>query len=315
MRIRPRFLHAALVALVVLATSSGCSLKTMAVNTVADTLSQSGDTFSRDDDPQLVRDAVPFALKTYESLLESVPKHQGLLLATCSGFTQYAYAFVQTDADLIEQTDYEASLQMKDRALKLYLRGRGYCLRLLEIRRPGAADTLQIDPANALAWASRDDVPLLYWTGASWGAAIAIGLDRPDLVADLPAVKSLMERALALQEDYNQGAIHAVLISIEALPEAMGGSPARARRHFDRAVELSGGNDPGPYVTLAGSVALAAQNRDEFVKLLEQAVAIDPEKNPSARLPALIAQKRARHLLARVDDLFVQPEDNMENIR
>jgi predicted anti-sigma-YlaC factor YlaD len=287
--------------------ASGCSLKTMAVKTVADTLSQSGDTFSRDDDPELVRDAIPFALKLYESLLESVPKHQGLLLATCSGFTQYAYAFIQTDGDLLESTDYEASSQLKSRALKLYLRGRGYCTRALELRRSGVVEKLQLDPETALAWAGRDDVPLLYWTGASWGAAIAIGLDRPDLVADMPAVKALMARALALQENYSRGAIHAILISLEALPEAMGGSTARAREHFDRAVALSEGQDPGPYVTLAGSVSLPAQNRDEFVKLLEQALAIDPEKNPSARLATLVAQKRAKYLMSRVDDLFAPP--------
>ena len=276
----------------------------MAVRTVADTLSQSGDTFSRDDDPELVRDAVPFALKTYESLLESIPKHEGLLLATCSGFTQYSYAFIQTDSDLVESTDYEAALRLKDRALKLYLRGRGYCVRLLELRRPGVEEKLRVDPGNALAWASRDDVPVLYWTGAAWGAAISIGLDRPDLVSDLPAVKALMERVLALQEDYSRGAVHAIMISLEALPEAMGGSKERARRHFQRAVELSDGQDPGPFVTLAASVALPAQNRDEFVKLLGQALAIDPDSNPSARLAAIIAQKRARHLLSRVDELF-----------
>lgn len=289
--------------------ASGCSLKTMAVNTVADTLAESGDTFSRDDDPQLVREAVPFALKTYESLLESVPKHKGLLLATCSGFTQYAYAFVHTDADILEPTDYAAALQMKERARKLYVRGRDYCFRLLELRQRGVIDRLQIGPANALSWASRDDVPLLYWTGASWGSAIAVGLDQPGLVADVPAVKALVERALALHEDYNSGALHQLMISLEALPEAMGGSPVRARKHFDRAVELSKGQDPYPYVTLAGSVSLPAQNRDEFVKLLEQAVAIDPEENPSARLPTLIAQKRARDLLSRVDDLFAPPPE------
>ena len=80
---------------------TGCSLKTMAVKTVANTLSDSGDVFSRDDDPELVRDAVPFALKLDESILESVPKHEPLLVSTCAGFTQYSYAFVETDADVL----------------------------------------------------------------------------------------------------------------------------------------------------------------------------------------------------------------------
>lgn len=284
--------------------AAGCSIKMMAVNTVASTLSESGTTFSSDEDLELVRDAVPFALKLYESLLESTPKHQGLLRATCSGFTQYAYAFVQADAELLPAEEYEKSQTMKDRALKLYLRGRGYCLRAMELRKAGVTSALQMDPDNSLGWAALRDVPLLYWTAASWGAAISIGLDRPELVADSAAVKALIQRGIALDEDYERGALHAVMISLEAVPEAMGGSRERARQHFDRAVALSKGLDPGPYVTFAASVSVATKNREEFVKLLETAIAIDPEASPDTRLATMVGQQRARHLLSRVDELF-----------
>jgi predicted anti-sigma-YlaC factor YlaD len=299
-----RRLSLALLAVMFVA-ASGCSLKKMAVRSMADTLSESGTTFSRDEDPELVRDAIPFALKTYESLLETLPDHEGLLLATCRGFTQYAFAFVQTEADLVADTNYDESTRLNARALKLYLRGRGYCIRALELRQRGVEGRLFTEPERALAWAKQGDVPLLYWTGASWGAAIAIGLDQPGLVADVPAVKALLGRALALQEDYERGALHAIMISIEALPETMGGSEARARRHFARAVELSEGEDPGPYVTLATSVAQPAQNRDEFLSLLDDALAIDPDAHPDGRLATLITQRRAAHLRSRVDDLFV----------
>ena len=284
--------------------SAACSLKTMAVKTVANTLAASGDTFTRDDDPELIRNAVPFALKTYKSLLETVPTHAGLLLATCRGFTQYGFAFVQGDAEAREATDYEAAGQLKDRALKLYLRGRGYCVRALELRHPGIEQRLMIEPQLALKKVVLADVPLLYWTGASWGAAIAIGLDKPALVADLPAVLALMKRALELQEDYGRGAIHEALITLEGVPAAMGGSSARARVHFARAIELSGGGRASAYVALATAVALPAQDRAEFDRLLQQALDIDPGKDPSQRLPTLISQQRARLLRARIDQLF-----------
>jgi predicted anti-sigma-YlaC factor YlaD len=284
---------------------TGCSLKKMAVNSVAGMLSESGTTFSSDGDPELVRDAVPFAIKLYESLLESVPDNQGLLRATCSVFTQYAYAFVEADAEIIEPEDFAASMAMKERALKLYLRGRAYCIRAMELRHQGVEQALKLNPDDALEWVRPKDVELLYWTGASWGAAIAIGQGKPALVADVPAVKALMNRALALDETFQQGAIHAALISLEALPETMGGSPERARAHFERAVQLSGGHDPGPFVTLAASVSVAEQNRAEFETLLQQALAIDPEDNPEMRLPVIIAQNRARHLLERIDELFL----------
>jgi len=301
----------ALLVLFALGTAPACSIRRMAVRSLADTLAAGGDVFASDDDPELVRDALPFALKTYESLLEDLPNHEGLLLATCQGFTQYAYAFVQTDADLLDPAEFDRIMEMHDRAIKLYLRARDYCLRALEIRHPGIESRLLANPATAIARATAADVPFLYCTGAAWGAAVSLGLDRPALVADLPAVRALMATALALDEDYSRGAIHEAMISLEAIPEIMGGSPARARMHFERAIELSGGTTPGPFVTLAASVSVAEQNRAEFERLLEQALAIDPNSEPSSRLASLITQKRARHLLDRVDDLIVEdiPED------
>jgi predicted anti-sigma-YlaC factor YlaD len=288
-----------------LTVTEGCAIKKIALNSVANTLSESGDTFASDNDPELVRAAVPFALKTYESLLASLPRHRGLLLATCSGFTQYSYAFVQADAELLDDRDYEQAVDLRERSLKLFLRGRDYCLRALELAIPGIAARLTRDPAAAVLPFSRRDVPLLYWTAAAWGSAVSLGLDRPALVGDLPTVRALVDRALALDETYGEGVIHEMLISLDAVPEAMGGSAARARAHFDRAVSLQHGRAAGAYVTLAVSVALPAQDRDEFVRLLELALAIDPDADASRRLATLIAQKRARHLLARVDELFV----------
>ena len=82
-----------------LAGASSCSIKKMAVKSVANSLTSGPDVFSSDEDPQLIRDAVPFGLKTMESLLATLPRHRGLLLSLCRGFTQYGGAFVQNEAD------------------------------------------------------------------------------------------------------------------------------------------------------------------------------------------------------------------------
>jgi len=279
----------------------------MAVNTVADTLSESGDTFTSDEDLQLVGDAIPFALKLYESLLESAPDHEGLLTSTCSGFTQYSYAYVETEAEALPSRQRTQIQELRDRALKLYLRGRRYCFRAIDERFGETASELLLqDPEQVVRKAKRQDVPLLYWTAESWGAAIALGIDRPELAIDLPAVRVLAERALVLDPGWSKGALHELFITLDSLPEALGGDPARARQHFDKAVELQKGQSPGPYVALATGVAVPAQDRPEFERLLKQALAIDPEQDPSNRLAALITQKRARVLLERVDEKFSQ---------
>jgi len=118
-----------------------------------------------------------------------------------------------------------------------------------------------------------------------------------------------MKRALALDESYQGGQLHEAGIVLEALPKEMGGSLDRAKQHFDRAVELSGDRDPTPYVTWAQSVSIPAQDRAEFTRMLERALAFDPNAVPSTRLLTLLTQRKAHALLARADDLFLAPLD------
>jgi predicted anti-sigma-YlaC factor YlaD len=285
----------------------GCSIKKLAVNRLGDALAESGTSYSSDDDPQLVRDALPFALKLIESLLEQAPRHHGLLLAAAAGFTQYTYAFVQQDADEAEDRDVRAAAELRERARRLYLRARDYGLRGLDGAHEGLARELRADRDRALGAVSRQDVPLLYWTAASWGAAIAIKKDDADLLADLPLVGALIQRALVLQPDFDQGAIHELLIAYEgSRSEAMGGSVERARLHFEEAMRLSEGKRAQPLLVLAETVSVRRQDRAEFESLLKRALEVDPNGRPEWRLANLVAQRRARWLLARADLLFAE---------
>jgi predicted anti-sigma-YlaC factor YlaD len=299
----------ALAAASLLFGATSCSIRKYAINAIGDSVAQGGDAFTSDDDPELVRGALPFGLKTMEMLLKESPKHEGLLLGATQGFTQYAYAFVQMDADIAGDTDYEKVTTMNDRALKLYLRARGYGLRGLELRHKGITQRLSMAPQEAVKAITLREQPILFWTAAAWGSAIALGKDRPELVADLPAVRALMERALALNENFEGGSIHEAMIALDALPADLGGSIEHAKQHFERAVAISKGDRPGPYVALAEAVAVPQQDRKTFERLLNQALAIDPEKNPSQRLETVIMQRKARALLARADDLFLDAGD------
>jgi TRAP transporter T-component len=287
----------------------GCALvKRKAVGMVASTLASSGDVFTRDDDPELVGQAIPFGLKLYESLLDSSPKNKDLLIATCSNFTQYGVAYLETEALVLgEANHHDEVAHLNARALKLYLRAKGYCLRAMDVRfGAGSADRLVKNPADALKAARKQDLPLLYWTAASWGSAIGLGIDKPELVIDLPVVRALADRAIALDETWSKGALHEMFISLDSQPEALGGSVEHARAHFKRAVELQKGGSPGPYVSLAIGVSEPAQDRAEFESLLKQALAIDPEKDPSTRLVTLVQQRRARALLDHIDTMFTK---------
>lgn len=298
------FLILALVAI----PSVGCSLRTMALNAVADALSEQGDIFARDDDPELVRDAVPFGLKTYESILDGVPDHRGLLKTTASGFAQYAYAFVLLEADRVEDHDLERARELRRRAKQLFLRGRDYALRGLEVEHPGFVQAVRKDPGAALAAATEEDVGLLYWAGACWAGALVAAKDDLELVADLPIAGALVSRVLELNDAYGNGAAHEFMISFEGRPETMGGSPARAREHYRRALEISGGKRATVPLALAEAVSVRAQDAAEFRSLLSAALAVNPQAAPSQRLVNILAQRRAAWLKTKVSDLFLNAE-------
>jgi len=305
----PMAVPRALLSLTVLALLSSCSPRRYALNKLGDTLAESGTTFASDDDPDLVADAVPFSLKLIESVLAEVPRHRGLLLAAARGFTQYAVAFVQQEADEREDSDLAASNALKARARNLYRRARDYGLRGLAVRQRDFERDLRASPKTAVARARADDVPFLYWTAAAWGLQISVSKDDPEAVADQPLVEALIDRALALDEDYDHGAIHGFLVTYE-LSRPGGGAPEEAERrsrlHFERALELTGGMLASPLVNLAEAVSVLNQDRAEFEALLNRALAIDPAARPEWRLANLVMQRRARWLLSRVELLFAE---------
>jgi predicted anti-sigma-YlaC factor YlaD len=307
---------ASLAMLAVAMLASGCSIQRFAANKVADTLAAGGTTYSADDDPELIGAALPFSLKLMESVLASAPEHRKLLSATAAGFTQYAYAFVQQEADAVALDDTDRAWIAWNRARKLYLRARDYGLRGLDVVVPGFSAGLRTDPAATVAGAGTAEVDLLYWTAASWAAAIALGKDDPSLVADLPLVSALIDRALAVDPDWDRGAIHSFLVTYEmARPDATGtfdDRAANARRHFDRAVELSQGKAAGPYVSWAESVCIPREDRACFDETLQAAMKINPDDVPETRLANTIFQRRAAWLMANADRWILPPLDETD---
>ena len=294
-------------------TATGCSVKKFAINKLGDSLANSGTTFASDDDPEFVGQAVPFSLKLIEGLLAESPKHRGLLFAAASGFTQYSYVWVQEPSEEIESEDLAKSNVLRTRSRKLYLRARDYGLRGLDAKHSGFSQAVRQDPKSAVRVARKNDVPLLYWTAVSWGAAISLSKDHPELVAEQVQVEALIDRAYQLDPGFDHGVIEQFLISYESARQgAKGDFAARSKAHFDRAVALSDGQLASPYVAYAETVTIQKQQRTEFESLLKRALAVDSDARPEWRLSNLIMQRRARWLLSREDELFLsgQPEEN-----
>jgi predicted anti-sigma-YlaC factor YlaD len=292
-----------------IALSAGCSVKTFAINKVGDALASGDSVYETDDDIELVGDALPFGLKLTESLLTQSPDHPGLLLTACRGFVLYSYAYVGHQAELVSDDDVDRARASRARARRLYQRSIRYGFRALDRSYPGIEAALVKDPKAAVTVFSAKhkarDVPFLYWTAAALGLAASVSLDDAALLARLPEVEAMLDRALLLDERWDDGALHAFKVILAASRPGASADTTIIDRHFNRALELSNGASAGLFVSYAEAVALPAQNKDQFRALLEKALAIDPDAQPRDRLATIIAQRRARWLIGRIDSLFI----------
>ncbi|MGD8329959.1 MAG: TRAP transporter TatT component family protein [Acidobacteriota bacterium] len=287
-----------------LLASPGCSVKQMAVNSLTDVLGQAEVVYLSDEDPELIAGALPYQVKTIETLLASNPDNPRLLLAATTAIVLYGYGFVEPEAERLEYVDFYRSEEIRLRAARLYVRAYRYGLHGLDVAHPGIAARLPIEPEAAAGELTADDLALTVWTGAALGAAIGAATDDPDLTVDIAVVGALLERALELDEDYDDGLIQGFLFSYEI--GRAGGSMEKARKYYERALELSGGKRCSLWLGWAESVSVPNQDRAEFDALLTEVIDFDVDSYPEGRLLNILAQRRAHWLQSNADELFWQ---------
>jgi len=288
----------------------GCSPKRYAIHTVADLLASNGTSLGSEDDPELLLEAIPFALLTMENVAAEAPDHVGLRASLAASFVQYAYASADHKAQLVKYEHYQEYKRLNTLARKRYLRGKRWGMEGLELRHPGFEEAMRTDPSHAVQQLTTEDLDLMYWTGAGWMAAISLGFSQAGLLAQLPQALALMDRALELNPDYAQGGLQEIFITIAMARPGPAGGRQKAKAYYDRALELSAGQRASVYV--AGATALAVKTQDHalFLDLLEKALAIDPALTSDDRLTNILSQQRALYLKQHLEDLFDLPVDD-----
>jgi hypothetical protein len=252
-----------------------------------------------EDDLVLARDASAFYLKLSESVLLETPDHLGLATAVASGFTQYAYGYVQSEADRIEAEDAAAAHRLRQRAARLYHRAQRHAIGALERQTPGFTKALASNSPEQWPHLRADQISVAYWAAASWGAWIAMSKDKPEVVADLPLAIRLAKLAWDSTPEYGGGSLSSLMGTFEA--SRPGGSTAQATLYFDQAIALGAGRNAGVFVAKAEAIALPAGDRPAFESLLKQALAVT-EMQPD--LANVVMRERAIWLLETSDDLF-----------
>ncbi len=267
----------------ILALLSGCG-----VARLDDSL---GRAVMQNNDLATVEAGLPSYLLMIDGLIVNWPERSGLLMTGADLYGAYAGVFVKND---------DRAARLNEKALEYALRGAcahdgDYCdLRGIEVP---AFEAL-------LDGAGQDDVPVLFSLGGAWAGYIQTHTDDWNAVAELSRVRLLMERVVALDEDYRYGQAHMYLGVLNSiLPASLGGRPEQARDHFERAVALSEGRNLLARVLFAEHYARLVFDRELHDAQLHKVLEAEPDV-PDLTLQNTYAKQQARQLLDSADDYF-----------
>ncbi|MEW6664293.1 MAG: TRAP transporter TatT component family protein [Thermodesulfobacteriota bacterium] len=244
-------------------------------------------------DSGLAQQAIPANLKILEGLLKSDPGNRRTLASLSMGFGGYAFLFLEDDAP--------------ERASRLYLRSRAYAVQALGARGEALRDqdARAEGVRRAVQGLNRSDLEALFWLTFSWNAWTRLNLDKPSAIAQMDASQSCLQRVLEVDEAYFHGAPHILQGALlAARPPLLGGNPAQARGHFQKAMDLSRGKFFLAQFYYARYYAVAVQDRALFLRLLREILEGNPQELKGACLINTVIQGKAMHLAEQVDELF-----------
>lgn len=247
---------------------------------------------SRQSDVVLVRQGIPSYLMLIDGMLQSYPENRDLLLAGAQAYASYA--------SVLEEDEGHRAAYISERAKQ-------YALKALELTPPfqGVLGKPLEVFQERLEQTEKKHVPTLFWVGNIWAGWIAADSEGPAAMADLPWVEALMDRALQLDSGFYYGGSHlfkAILLS--ARPEQFGGNLKKAQEHFKKAMDYGQGKFLMTDVYYAEYYARQSLNRDLFVSTLKRVLETSPQIEADLTLSNTLAQRKAKKLLARVDEFF-----------
>ena len=250
-----------------------------------------GQAIANNDDPDTVRAGGPAYLLMLDGMVHRDPENEDLLMRAAALYSAYGDMFVDDP----------------ERARRLSQRAFDYASRALCVHAKRDCDLRHAEFEGFQAridQVGNDEVPLFYTWGAAWAGWIHARRNDLDAVAELARVEAIMQRVAAVDEAHRWGSVHLYLGTFAILvPPALGGAPEKARAHFERAIELSAGENLMAKVVYARQYARMIYDRRLHDRLLTEVLAADPHV-PDLVLWNILAQDQAKELLATADDYF-----------
>ena len=219
---------------------------------------------------------------------------------------EYAYGFILEDADRLFAEDYQKGLVRAGEAYSLLKDAIEVGTVILTDEYPEFE--LWLSNKNNTIQFNNDNVYELYWLAAAYGGAIRASRGNPFELIKLPKVGKLLKAALKLEPSWNRGALYSAMISYMATRSDLTNDALidTVTKYYDLAVSLSDSMDAGPFVSFAENIDKKFQYKSEFIRKLEYVNGMNVNQDYELRLVNIIAQERAKWLLTKTDEYFLE---------
>jgi len=280
------------VVMLLIATSqflAGCShFFSNAASSFGDNLSSA---ILNQDDPELVRAGMPSYILLLDSFLQGEEDNPAILASASSMYASYGSVFAAEP----------------ERAMRLTRRAREY-----------AEQAMCLSYADSCSWrgmpydefiSSLNEVDakyadILFDYGFAYLAYIRAHSADWNALAELPQAEAVLQHYIDISGDATEASAHNYLgILMTVRPPALGGKQDEAMLEFEKAIEMSAGQDLSPKVEMLKGIARVLYDRELNDRLCAEILSASPYAD-GYTLTNVMAKDEASQLCAEADDYF-----------
>ena len=252
--------------------------------------------------PKLVSVYFERKIKKLENNRSRSIEHERLLIKTR---VEYGFGIIMEQADRLIDDNYLEGLNEYKKANIIFNEAKDSGISIMSDRYPEFNTWLKKDAQIDF---KKEDVSDMYWLAASIGGAIGSSRGNPFELINLPYVGRLLNKCIQIDPEWNHGSLYSAMMSFTTTRSDLSETMLRdtVDHYFNKTISSSNGMDAGPYLTYAESIHKTFQERKDFVDKLNYVLEMDIIPNSDHELSNLIAKSRAKWLLTKTDEYFLE---------
>ncbi len=218
---------------------------------------------------------------------------------------EYGFGIIMEQASRLIDEDYSKAMAKYEQANKIFSEARDSGISIMSKKYPSFNKWLNKETTIDF---SADDMNDIYWLAASIGGCISSSRGDPFELINLPNVGRLLRTGIDIYPEWANGSFYSAMMSFTTTRSDLNETILRdsVDFYFNKAIFYSNGKDAGPYLTYAESIHKPFQERKSFVDKLNYVINMENKPSNEFELTNLLAKSRAKWLLARTDEYFLE---------